>query len=254
MINIAQLLYELDCYLALSDSATCYSYVRPIITEDDECILETSRFILFIRHPIMELILDHFVPNTISFQNKTIAITGPNASGKSVLMQQVALITFLAHIGSFVPCSHAIIPITDKILTKIRTPTTISSQESSFYTDLRQACVAVTECTSKSLVLLDEFGKGTIPSDGIGLFCAIIRDINEKHSRFILSTHFFEMFALNQMKFPNLAFFTFRMYVDQDDIEFMFELEQGKCRESLGILCAKRAGMEDDIVERGILI
>jgi DNA mismatch repair protein MSH5 len=99
-----------------------------------------------------------------------VVFTGPNACGKSVLIQtvsdtnEIGLVTFLAHIGSFVPCESASIPIVDKILTKIRTPLTISSQESSFCADLRQACVAVSEATERSLVLLDEFGKGTIPA------------------------------------------------------------------------------------------
>jgi DNA mismatch repair protein MSH5 len=85
---------------------------------------------------------------------------GPNASGKSVYLHQVALIVYLAHLGSFVPCQYAVVGLTDKILTRMRTKTSLSLRESTFQSDLKQACASISQCTPKSLVLLDEFGKG----------------------------------------------------------------------------------------------
>ena len=118
---------------------------------------------------MVELIVDQFVENDLQLgdtdtvsHNKTIALTGPNASGKSIFMQQVALIVFMAHVGSYVP-AEATIPITDQILTRIRTPASISTHESTFFTDLKQACHTL-QATEHSLVLLDEFGKGTTTS------------------------------------------------------------------------------------------
>jgi DNA mismatch repair protein MSH5 len=114
-------------------------------------------------------------------------------SGKSVLLHQVALIVFLAHIGSYVPCNSALIGITDKIITRISTQQSISKNESSFFVDLKEAANAIFQSTPRSLVLMDEFGKGTVPSDGIGLFCSIIKILVSKKTRMLASSHFHGM-------------------------------------------------------------
>ena len=116
------------------------------------------------RHAIAEHEFDTFIPNDIEISTfKCLALTGPNASGKTIILTQIALIVFMAHIGSFVPCSQATVGLTDKILTRVRTRFSTSLQDSAFMIDLRQACNIVTESTPQSLVIMDELGKGTIP-------------------------------------------------------------------------------------------
>jgi DNA mismatch repair protein MSH5 len=138
-----------------------YNYTKPEITDTDCLLLEKMR------HPILEHLEDRFVMNDIGLGfyedqilPKALLITGPNASGKSVYLHQVALIVYMAHLGCFVPCEFAVIGLTDKILTRIRTKTSVSLRESTFQSDLNQACMSIVQSTPKSLVLLDEFGKG----------------------------------------------------------------------------------------------
>jgi DNA mismatch repair protein MSH5 len=170
LLEIGEWLYNLDCFCSFAESAQVFGYTQPTIVAKGPLQLIGARYSQLInRHPIVELLQEPFVPNDITIQTGVV-FTGPNACGKSVLIQtvieanQIGLITFLAHVGSFVPCQSASIPVVDKILTKIRTPLTISSQESSFCADLRQACIAIAEASDLSLVLFDEFGKGTIPT------------------------------------------------------------------------------------------
>ncbi|KAI9018713.1 DNA mismatch repair protein MutS, partial [Phycomyces nitens] len=161
------------------------------------------------RHPIQELWVDRFIPNDTLLQSeqntslqKVMVLSGANYSGKSVYLKQVALITFMAHIGSFVPASYATIGLTDRIFTRIQTSETISQAslgeilflvQSAFSYDLQQLLQAINYSTSHSLVIIDEFGKGTASSDGIGLFCAVVEEFVSKGNqcpKVIASTHF----------------------------------------------------------------
>lgn len=186
ILELSNSIAELDCLLSMAESALLYRYTRPEFVDEHVIKLEGSR------HPIIEQTQD-FVTNDLEIDHCPIIFTGPNASGKSVFMQQVALITYMAHIGSFVPCTSATMGITSKLLTRIRTPHSISDGESSFMTDLKQAALAVQQSTDTSLILLDEFGKGTIASDGIGLFGGIITYLAQK-SILLIATHYYGTF------------------------------------------------------------
>lgn len=214
------------------------------------------------RHPILEHQHDRFVTNDIrmgEFQGENsgtgILLTGPNASGKSVYLQEVAVIVFMAHIGSFVPCSSAVIGVTDKILTRIRTQNSVSKNQSSFLIDLKQANAAVTQSTSKSLVILDEFGKGTSPSDGIALFASILHHLSDKNVKFIAATHFYEILTLPGMAdISSLSLFTMSIHSENGETNFLYQLVPGRCPSSLGIQCAQRAGINAKILERATQI
>ncbi|KAJ3150451.1 MutS protein msh5 [Geranomyces michiganensis] len=158
LVQIAEVCAELDCILSLADAAQKYDYSRPDMTE--ESVLEIVKG----RHPLHELAADVFVPNDTSlgsFGPRMILLTGANSSGKSVYLKQIALIILMAQIGSFVPAEHAVIGITDKILTRIHTRESVNRPQSSFMIDLNQVSNAVKSASGRSLVLLDEFGKGT---------------------------------------------------------------------------------------------
>ncbi|KAG0236515.1 MutS protein msh5 [Actinomortierella wolfii] len=142
-------------------------------------------------------------PETIN-NNHVMILCGPNCSGKSVYIKQVAMITYMAHIGSFVPADHALIGLTDKILTRLQTRETVSKVHSTFMADLSQVSMALRMATQRSLVVIDEFGKGTATTDGAGLFCAVIEHFAKMESmqrpRVLATTHFHELFENQLMR------------------------------------------------------
>ena len=181
---------ELDCLLSFAHAARKQNYTRPTMTSEN--LLEIHQG----RHPLQELCSDTFIPNDTNLSNqgpRMILLTGANASGKSVYLKQVALIVFMAHIGSFVPAVSSTIGITDKILTRLSTKESVSKQSSAFMLDLQQTQRALLNATPHSLVLLDEFGKGTTSTDGIGLFCAVMESFASRDlscPKLIAATHF----------------------------------------------------------------
>jgi DNA mismatch repair protein MSH5 len=203
--------------------------------------------------------IDQFIENSVKigqfYGNKGVVLTGPNASGKSVFMHQIAIITFMAHLGSFVPCSYASIEITDKILTRSRTKPSITLKESSFMIDLKQAYTAISQSTEKSLVLIDEFGKGTIQQDGIGLFASIVQILQQKTFKLITATHFYEIFTKEFIdSLTGSTFLHFKMIKVDDRFEFLYELENGLCEKSLGLQCAKMNGFSNEFIKRAFEI
>lgn len=166
--------------MALARGAQKYGWVCPQVTRTRALRIEDGR------HPLQELVVSSFVPNNCHLRGSgnyahtagnevpmALVLTWPNHSGKSVYLKQTAIITYLAHIESFVPATHATIGLTDKILTRISTKESVSRNESAFAIDLRQMAQAMKSATSRSLVLVDEFGKGTSPDDGAGLLTAV---------------------------------------------------------------------------------
>ncbi|KAI9347196.1 muts domain V-domain-containing protein [Zopfochytrium polystomum] len=196
---VARLCAETDCLLAFAQAAFTYNLKRP--TTSDSTGLE----IVNGRHPLQELCVNIFVPNSIRFgtsdhgdqQARVFLLTGPNASGKSVFIRQVGLIVFMAHLGCFVPADRAVVGITDRILTRIQTVESASKVQSSFMLDANQMAHALRSATERSLILVDEFGRGTSALDGIGLFCGAVEYLLSKGPaapKAILSTHFHEVF------------------------------------------------------------
>ena len=180
LVELTSIFSELDCLLSLAEAAKRLNYVRPTLTEENKLDIREGRYasnffmhvsILSLfsmaRHPLQELVVDTFIPNdTLIGQVKpakpqVIFLTGPNYSGKSVYLKHIALITFLAHIGSFVPAQEATIGLTDKIFTRIQSQESVSKLQSTFMIDLQQVSFALRNATRNSLVLIDEFGKGT---------------------------------------------------------------------------------------------
>ena len=237
----------LDAFLCLAHSAKEYRYTRPDIIDQDVLILEESR------HPILEHRLaasDNATPiiaNDVRLGDckgiqftKALLIVAPNASGKTMYMHQVALNVYLAHIGSFVPATYAEIGLTDKILlSPLNTSKTNSSKDSSFQLDLKQTWRVVLEATERSLVLMDEFGSGTIATDGMGLFGAVLVTLCKRNTRLLGATHFHQLVDVDLIKeqhsIGKLGFYTMSIVEMEGNIEFMYELVPGGCRDSLGI-------------------
>lgn len=174
------------------------------MTKENVIIIEGGR------HPLQELTVPSFVPNDTTLIGgpgddssitttgpSMLIMTGPNYSGKSVLLKQIAVIVYLAHIGSFVPCEKATIGLTDKILTRIATRESVSRAQSAFMIDLQQVALATTLATRRSLIIIDEFGKGTNANDGAGLACGVFEhflSLGDERPKVLGATHFHEIF------------------------------------------------------------
>ncbi|KAF8986222.1 histidine kinase osmosensor [Entomortierella lignicola] len=288
LIACSDLCAELDVLVSLAQVARLRNYRRPTLTEENVLHIVNGR------HPLQELVVDSFVPNDTHLgepegshssakadeANSTIAshlpnpgtecqsdetcpnncvmiLSGANSSGKSVYLKQVALITYMAHIGSFVPADSAVIGLTDKILTRLQTRETVSSIQSAFMTDLQQVIVALNMATKQSLIILDEFGKGTTSTDGAGIFCGVIEHfVNRIHDRprVLATTHFHELFEnqLLDLTLP-ISLYTMEIYHEQNSLEasFLFRVIPGTSPSSLGPACAAMAEMPMSIVQRG---
>ncbi|GAA5854993.1 hypothetical protein JCM9279_005715 [Rhodotorula babjevae] len=212
MLAAADVLAELDCLTAFAGASRLYDWARPVMTEDAVCKIIKGR------HPLAELCVDTFVPNHTSLvggqaavkedperdvelrnrdDKSMIILTGANFSGKSVYLKQVALITFMAHIGCFVPAEDALVGLTDRIMTRVSTRESITRGSSAFMIDLQQIAFALRNLTPRSLLVLDEFGKGTEADDGAGLFCGVIEHLlglGRDAPRVVVATHFQHVF------------------------------------------------------------
>ena len=225
------------------------------------------------RHPLQELVVPSFVPNDCHISGghratvrhdlaeaQSLVLTGPNHSGKSIYIKQTAIIVYLAHIGSFVPAEKATIGLTDKILARIATRESLSRTESAFAIDLRQAAQAIRYATARSLVLVDEFGKGTNVDDGAGLLAALLDHflcLGEGMPRLLLATHFHELFEggyLVEHEALRLSHMDVRTDWDarqvDDQITYLFKLRDGPCFSSFGAKCAALNGVPSAVVDR----
>lgn len=187
-------------------------------------------------------------------------MTGPNYSGKSVYLKQNALIVYMAHIGSFVPAEKAVVGLTDKILTRIATRESVSRNQSAFMIDLQQVALAMAFATRRSLVVIDEFGKGTNSVDGAGLACGVFEyflDMGINRPKVLVATHFHEIFENGFLpERPELDFGHMEVRVDtkaevlEDQITYLYNFVPGRSISSFGTCCAAMNGIDPSIVER----
>lgn len=174
LFSISGLVAQLDCLIALSIAAEDLRLCRPCLSTDGETIIDNGR------HLLQEMCVDTFIPNNTECHVQAGLIkvlTGPNYSGKSVYIKQVGLITLMAHIGSFVPADNATIALTDRIFTAITNVDSVNITQSTFAQDLAHIATMLRHATERSLLLIDEFGNGTAPQDGIALLVGAITDL-----------------------------------------------------------------------------
>jgi DNA mismatch repair protein MSH5 len=188
--QLAAMLSRIDAFISLGVIATEMDFVRPEIVDESVIIIKEGR------HLLQELTVDGtFVPNDtfISADKNVALITGPNSSGKSVYLKQVGLLVYLAHIGSWLPCTKAVIGLTDRIMTRISSYESVAAAQSSFSLDLGQVAKMLKTHTSRTLCLIDEFGKGTTPVDGIALLATTIKHFTTSKAKAIFVLHFTEI-------------------------------------------------------------
>jgi len=245
----AQSIATLDCYAALADDAFEYEYVCPEI-DDGTTISVTAG-----RHPVIERLLppgEQYTPNdtVLTDGDQILIVTGPNMSGKSSYLRQVGLIVLLAQIGSFVPAKRARIGLVDRIYTRVGASDNIASGESTFLVEMHEAANIVNTATARSLILLDEVGRGTSTFDGISIAWALTEFIHNRiGAKTIFATHYHELNELAEI-LPRVKNFKVDVREYGDKVIFLHKVTPGFADHSYGIQVAQMAGLPDEVTER----
>ncbi|MEO0640780.1 MAG: DNA mismatch repair protein MutS, partial [Bacteroidota bacterium] len=248
----ARLIAELDMLLSFARVSMKRQYQKPIITQDDQIEIKQGR------HPVIETTLAPgvpYVPNDVMLDNETqqiVIITGPNMAGKSALLRQTALIVLMAQMGCYVPAEAAKIGLVDKIFTRVGASDNISSGESTFMVEMNETAQIANNATHKSLVLLDEIGRGTSTYDGVSIAWALVEYLHETpqvRAKTLFATHYHE---LNELENRLDRVKNYNVSVKEIDgrILFLRTLKPGGSNHSFGINVAEMAGMPKDLVKR----
>jgi DNA mismatch repair protein MutS len=246
-----QKLAILDCLLCFAHNALQYNYKKPQLHDGSELELKGSR------HPVIERQLpagEPYIPNDLLLDPATqqiIILTGPNMSGKSALLRQTALITLMAHIGSFVPCDVARIPLTDKIFTRVGASDNLSGGESTFMVEMNETASILNNLTAGSLILLDEIGRGTSTYDGISIAWSIAEFLHQSphKPKTFFATHYHELNELeNKLKGIRNYHITYKEVGNK--VIFLRKLAPGGSTHSFGIHVARMAGMPPSLLRR----
>ncbi|MDK2802166.1 MAG: DNA mismatch repair protein MutS [Oscillospiraceae bacterium] len=242
---------RLDVMCSFAEVAVKNNYCCPEILQSGEIIIKDGR------HPVVELLLseESFVPNNTILDNKNdkiLLITGPNMSGKSTYMRQTAIITFMAHLGSFVPAKEANISIVDKIFTRVGAYDNLSTGQSTFMMEMTELSSILKTSTQNSLIILDEIGRGTSTFDGMSIARATIEYIvnNKKHGcKTLFATHYHELIDLEE-EYNCVKNYSIEVRKVGEDISFLRTIIRGGADDSYGIEVAKLAGVPDSIIKR----
>lgn len=243
----ADALSEIDALVSLSVCSEEYNLVRPNITDEHVIDIKNGR------HPVVEVVSkSEYVPNDCLLSNgiNTLLITGPNMSGKSTYMRQMAIIVIMAQMGSFVPCESATLPIIDKIFTRIGASDDLVSGESTFMVEMKEARNAICNATKNSLILFDELGRGTATYDGMSLAQAILEYISDNIGAFTLfSTHYHELTRLDK-KYKNIKNVHVSAVENGNEITFLHKVKTGAVDKSYGIHVARLAKMPEELLNK----
>ena len=246
----AQLIAEIDAYYSLATVAAKNRYVRPDVTTTDEINIKDGR------HPVVEQFVkdSYFVPNDTLLNLKTdrlLLITGPNMAGKSTYMRQVALITLMAQIGSFVPAAEATVGIVDKIFTRVGASDDLASGQSTFMLEMNEVAYILRNATKKSLIIYDEVGRGTSTFDGMSIARAIVEYTASKKigAKTLFATHYHELTSMEQ-EFDGIVNYNIAAKKRGDNITFLRKIVRGSTDDSYGIEVAKLAGLPNEVIKR----
>lgn len=245
----------LDCILSFAHIATKYNYCRPDVDESYELSLKEAR------HPVIERQLplgQTYVPNDISLSNddtQIMMITGPNMSGKSAVLRQTALISLMAQMGSYVPSTTAKVGLIDKIFTRVGASDNISSGESTFMLEMNETASIMNNISKRSLILLDEIGRGTSTYDGISIAWSLAEFLHngKVKPKTLFATHYHELNELAE-KYPRIKNYNVATREIGNKVIFLRKLMEGGCEHSFGIHVAAMAGMPRDIITRAMEI
>jgi DNA mismatch repair protein MutS len=244
-------LAELDSILSLAEVAVRNHYIKPELNENGKIVIIDGR------HPVVERMIPpgNFVPNDVlldSNDNRTHIITGPNMAGKSTYMRQVALIVLLAHIGSFVPAKSAQIGLVDRIFTRVGASDDLATGQSTFMVEMNEVAYILNHATAKSLIILDEIGRGTSTFDGMSIAWAVVEFVNHPNrigAKTLVATHYHELTELASI-LDGVKNYHVAVQRDGEEIVFIRKIMPGKTDQSYGIEVARLAGLPTEITNR----
>ncbi len=251
ILQVAGFVARIDTLQGLARAAVLNSYVKPEINQEQRISIEQGR------HPVVEKMItaERYVPNSIELdnnENQVLLITGPNMAGKSTVLRQVALSVLMAQMGSFVPAKKASLCIVDRIFTRVGALDNLSSGQSTFMVEMEETANIVNNATSRSLVILDEIGRGTSTFDGMSIAWAVARFLHDldrgKGVKTLFATHYHELTRLADTN-PRIKNFHISVKEFQDNIVFLRSLVPGATNKSYGIQVAKLAGLPTQIIE-----
>lgn len=240
----AEALSEIDVYLALAEVAHSNNYVRPTFTDAHRLVVRSGR------HPVVER-LEEFVPNDIDLDaDQTVVIlTGPNMAGKSVYLRQTALISLMAQMGSFVPAEQAILPVVDRVFARVGASDMLSSGISTFMMEMLEVSAILRRATSRSLIILDEMGRGTSTFDGVSIAWAVAHELATRvHAKTLFATHYQELTRLSE-EVPGVVNLHIAVKELGREVVFLHRVEKGVSRGSYGIHVARLAGLPDRVTD-----
>jgi DNA mismatch repair protein MutS len=246
---LAESIADLDAWCALAEVAHQYDYCRPKMTVSDRLLIQAGR------HPVVEHSVgrESFIPNNILLDHATqrlMIITGPNMAGKSTVMRQVALITLMAQMGSFVPAEMAEIGVIDRIFTRVGASDDLSSGRSTFMVEMSETAHILNEATHKSLIILDEIGRGTSTFDGVSIAWSVAEYLHDHiQARCLFATHYHELTELADMR-EAVKNYSVAVSHSEEEIVFLHQLVPGGSSRSYGIQVAELAGLPGSVVER----
>lgn len=249
LLKVSEIVSEIDVLQGLAKSAIENKFVRPDLNEDREISIKDGR------HPIVEFKNrdDSFIPNdTVLDMDKNLIhiITGPNMAGKSTYMRQIALIVIMAQIGSFVPAKSCNIGIVDRIFTRIGASDNLSKGESTFMVEMKEVANILKNATDKSLIILDEVGRGTSTFDGMSIAWAIVEYISENiGAKTVFATHYHELSKIEET-YKNVSNLNIKVKKDGEEIIFLRKIVEGWTDNSYGIDVAKLAGIDEKVTNR----
>ena len=251
--RVAKMVADIDVYTSLAEVASLNGYVKPCINIDGKLDIKNGR------HPVVENIVsrENFIPNDTYLnngENIINIITGPNMSGKSTYMRQTAIISLMAHIGSFVPAEYANIPVMDRIFTRVGASDDLSQGQSTFMVEMNEVSMILENATKNSLVILDEIGRGTSTYDGISLAWSIVEYIQKNiKSKTLFATHYHELTDLEQ-EFDEVKNYSIDVQEDGNNVVFLRKIIPQAADRSYGIYVAKLAKLPDEVIERSARI
>jgi len=251
VLKTAVVIANIDVVRSLAEVAVSNEYINPKLNNKTSIVVKDGR------HPTVEKLVPHgeFVPNDANLSNddsQLIVLTGPNMSGKSTYIRQVALIVLMAQIGSFVPASDAEIGLVDRIFTRVGLNDDIAVGQSTFMVEMVETASILNQATNKSLIVLDEVGRGTSTYDGLAIAQSIIEYINCNSNlkcRTLFATHYHELISMAE-EFPRIKNYNVRVSENQDGVAFLHNIVPGPATRSYGVHVAKLAGLPQEVIKR----
>ena len=246
--QVARSLSQLDVFASLAEGAVRDRYVRPTITEDFELVLVESR------HPVIERLMsrESFMPNDVSFDlsARVLLVTGPNMAGKSTILRQIGLCVLLAQMGAFVPAASARIGVVDRLFTRVGASDNLARGQSTFMVEMSETSAILHNATARSLVLLDEIGRGTSTYDGVAIAWAVTEHLHDRIGcKTMFATHYHELMQLPE-RLQHVRNFNVAVREQGDRVIFLHRLEPGGTDRSYGIHVAQLAGLPRSVILR----